>query len=85
MGYSTDSRGIKSFQPDDDEKTLYLASEMLVTGEDFKRAIIEKWGEQAWMDGSYNVAAEHIHTDCLGYDRYDPFDYTNFIVVRLNP
>lgn len=30
----------------------------------------------------FSIGAEHIHTDCIGYDQYDPSDWTNFIVIK---
>lgn len=27
------------------------------------------------------LEAEHIQTHCLGFDQYDPSDYTNFVVI----
>jgi len=29
------------------------------------------------------VAIEHIHTSCVGYDQYVSSDYTNFFVITL--
>lgn len=38
-----------------------------------------------WPDASMDdidISTEYIHTDCLGYDQYNPCDYTNYIVLE---
>lgn len=29
----------------------------------------------------FQITAEHIHTDHIGYDLYDSSDYTNYLVI----
>ena len=41
-------------------------------------------GDDANLD-DFVISAEHIHTECLYYDRYDPSDYENFIVIEYDP
>jgi hypothetical protein len=83
MGYSyrfgTD---IKTFWPDDDEKTMYIKSEGWgCTMADLMQHITDKWGEDVQMT-DIEVHSEKIHTDCLTYDLYDAGDYTDFIVLK---
>jgi len=75
MGYST---GSKSFTPDNDENTIYLQGEFSL--EDIDRIALSKWPRVSMCD--VKISTEYIQTDCLGYDQYDPGDYTCFIVVR---
>lgn len=28
-----------------------------------------------------NISTEYIHTSCLGYDEYDPSDYSNYLCI----
>lgn len=83
MGYSErkHSHGtIKTYWPDDTEDTVYLTSD----SQHSLAAIIELCKEK-WPDADFNdllFESEKIHTDCLGYDLYDPGDYTDFIIIR---
>ena len=79
MGYSTDRNGIKRFWPDDDEKTIYLSGEYSL-GE-LVLVAQEKWPDASMDD--IEISTDYIHTHCLGYNRYDPGDYTCFIVLTL--
>lgn len=83
MGYSTrpgrHGGTIKTYWPDDTEDTLYLTSD----SQHSLAAIIELCKEK-WPDVDFNdllFESEKIHTDCLGYDLYDPMDYTDFIII----
>lgn len=40
----------------------------------------EHFGENADFN-DFNIEAEYIHEDCLGYDKYDPGDYGHYIVI----
>ena len=40
--------------------------------------------KKKWPDADMNdllIESKHIQTECIGYDRYDPFDYTDFIFI----
>lgn len=88
MGYSTRPDGpsrldgggglIKTFTPDDTDDTIYLIAPSL---SDMLDAIEAKWGFVNTDD--IEISAENIHTDCIGYDLYDPSDYTDYTVVTL--
>ena len=86
MGYGTRDGSIRTFWPDDDENTMYIDSSPMVAPicmADLLQKIYEKW-EGASLT-NITIQAEKIHTDCLGYDLYDPGDYTEFIVIRRLP
>lgn len=82
MGYSTRpgnlGHTIRAFWPDDTDTELYIHAEGQ-TLQDLLDAAQEKWPGTKLEDIS--IAAEHIHTDCLGYDSYDPIDWTNFFLL----
>lgn len=84
---------IKTFEPQNTKDKLYIrANYSSVSLGDFLQQIHSHFG----LDGDalnltnapfnvldqFEISAEHIHTDCIGYDRYDPGDHTNFIVVE---
>lgn len=82
MPYGTRDAGgghlIRTFRPDDTEDVFYKRSDTTLF------EIIEKVKEK-WPDvdiENINITAEHIQTDCLGYDQYDSMDYTDFIKVE---
>lgn len=79
MGYETQN-GIKTFTPDNTETELWLPSETSM--EDLFSAIESHFGDVNTT--RLTLSAEHVHTNCLGYDAYDPGDYTNYIKVTLN-
>ena len=80
MGYSNNG---STFEPDDDENTIYLKNSNWITLADIIYIVQSKWPELSDLDSleSINISAENIHTDCLGYDLHDSGDYTNFIVI----
>jgi hypothetical protein len=72
---------ISTFWPDDTADTMYVAA-CGMSLEDILARAQEKWpGIQA---SELTVTAEHIQTDCLDYDEYDPMDYTNFICLTAD-
>ncbi len=79
MGYRMEG-AIRSFWPDDDEKTIYRAGECSL--EEILELIAEKWPDAT--PDQITITGEKIHTDCLTYDRYDSGDYTDFIVITHN-
>ena len=80
MGYGYRfGTSIKTFWPDDDDTTLYLASGWLTLADLLQHAK-DHFGEDVKME-DIEVSAENIHTDCLTYDLHDASDYTNFIVL----
>lgn len=82
MGYGTRNNGnITTFWPDDTDDTIYLEGNYSLA-EIFLKAT-EKWGNDISLD-DIDISSEYIQTDCIYYDRYDPMDYTNFIVITRN-
>ncbi len=81
MGYSTRPNSeIRTFQPDDTDDEFYIATDWESVGlSEILEKIKEKWPDLALSD--VYIEAKHIHTDCLGFDSYDPGDWTNFICV----
>ncbi|MNK10018.1 hypothetical protein D3C87_280290 [compost metagenome] len=82
MGYDFRGGGIggkiKTFWPDDDADTMYVG--YATTLAEISQKAKEKWGDDVSLE-DLEISADHIHTDCIGYDRYDSDDYTNFIVI----
>jgi len=82
MGYTTCKRWggeIQSFWPDDGDDHFYITSHSQPS-----LAAILIMAQERWPGIDPNdilIEAEHIHTDCIGYDLYDPGDYTNFIRI----
>lgn len=84
MGYTTcRATGFTSFEPDNDESTLYLSCEggASYSLDDIINNIASHFGEEANLE-DFDIEAEHIHTKYIYYDLYEPVDWTNFIVVR---
>ena len=81
MGYSYRNGGqIKDFWPDDTDNTFYIVS----NGCDNNLSNIQEKINEKWPGSSMeriHIYAERIHTQCLGYDLYDPMDYQDFLVI----
>jgi len=80
MGYTTDSRGIQNYWPDDSDSSFYIASDWATPLSEILETIKEKWPDTSLDDIS--IEAMYFHTHCIGYDLYDPGDYTNFLCIR---
>ena len=83
MGYGTrDSYqgvdGIRTFEPDDTEDSFFIADSASLS--DIINQAFAKWGNDLDFD-KLIIEPQYIHTDCLGYDRYDPGDYTNYLCI----
>jgi hypothetical protein len=72
---------IRIFSPDDTEDTLYIPSGICASS--IGEKIQAKW-PGIKLDEFY-FSAEHIQTDCLGYDHYDFMDYTDYIRITARP
>ena len=82
MGYTTrPNTQIRDFWPDDTDTTMYIESNS-ITLNDLIRKAQDKWPGIDLNDIA--ITSEEIHTQCIGYDMYDPFDYTNFIVLQIH-
>ena len=83
MGYYKDG-SIRCFEPDNDDTTFYIP---IYSGDDttiddiITRARDYFDHPDIYID-DITISAEYIHTRCLGYDQYDPGDYTNFLVIK---
>jgi len=85
MGEYNDSRGIRCFTPDDTEKEFYLNSNYTTCNLGYILELArEKWGVDIDIE-KLGIEAEYIHTDCLGYDSYDPFDYNCYLRIQYIP
>lgn len=81
MGYSTrPGTQIEDFWPDDTDTEMYIDAEFVTTLAELQEKIAEKWPDAS--AANITISSEYIHTHCLYYNRYDPGDYTNFIVIR---
>jgi len=82
MAEYINSRGIRCFQPDDTETEFYLDSSYIKFNLGYVIELArKKWGESIEIY-DIDLEAEYIHTECLGYDRYDPGDYTRYLRVE---
>lgn len=74
-----------SYTPVNDENTLFIsANDVAVDFDEIRDQINAHFGrfhKKAEL-ADFTFEAQHIHTECLGYDRYDPGDWTNYLVIR---
>jgi len=69
-----------TYWPSDSDNTIYISSDIKFN--DMLDLIKEKWPNVSLE--KINIETEYIHTDCIGYDVYDPMDYTTFIKIVNN-
>lgn len=82
MGYFTRDGGIRCYRPDDGANWFYTGSSTSM--QDILDAACKRFSitpEEALA--RIEIEAEYHHVDCLGYDRYDPSDYQNFLKITL--
>lgn len=83
MGYGTRPNrlggDIRTYWPDDTEDTMYIEGITCPTLADLLNKAQEKW--PGITPDKIQISGEKIHTDCLGYDLYDPTDWTDFIIL----
>lgn len=83
MGYKKRSgTNITDFWPDDTDKEFFISTESYVSLAEVLDKAREKWSTDVDLE-KLNIEAQHIHTYCLGYDRYDAGDYTDFLRITL--
>jgi hypothetical protein len=70
-------RSIRTFTPDDGPRIFYIAYTAKL--EQILELAQIKW--PGITPSQIDIEPQHIHTDCLGYDRYDPGDYTNYLAI----
>lgn len=79
--YIREGTSIEDFTPDDDENTFYICEHACLS------EIIDnartKWGDDVSFE-NIDIEAKYIHTECLGYDLYDPNDYTRYLKITRN-
>ncbi len=85
MGYGTRTSGfatIRTFEPDDTHNMLYIHGEHYVSMEQMLERAQAKW--PGITPSELTFGAEHINTDCLGYDKYDFIDWTTYITLNAS-
>lgn len=85
MGYTTIKHSGGSYQnfwPDNDENTLYIEAHYRgIEFEQIIESIKAHFGENSKLE-DFTIEAEHVHTECLGYDSYCSGDHTNFLCIQ---
>lgn len=74
---------IRDFTPDDTPDKFYIEGSSDI--ETIIEQAMKKWPQtnhQLNLD-RLRITSEYIHTHCLGYDLYDPGDYTNYLCIEL--
>lgn len=62
---------------------MHLDTNNPISLEDLITKINEKWPSTVYSDwAKIRIVTREIQTDCIGFDRYDPLDWTNFIIIR---
>lgn len=72
---------ITRFVPDDTEDSFYIQADYFAVE---LQEIIDLAREK-WKDIDFSllkISACHIQTNCIGHDRYDSWDYTNYILIE---
>lgn len=67
--------------PKNDKYTLYISEHAFYDLAGMIDAIKLHFGDDMII-GDYNITLEHRHTNCIGYDLYDPGDYTNYAIIE---
>lgn len=70
------------FTPDDTDVKLHISADMTtITLQEILDKAKEKW--PGAKSDQINITPEKIHTRAIYYDRYDPSDWDNYIVLEL--
>jgi len=87
MGHSTrlnqTGGSIQMYSPDDTDDSFYMISSGGVPLVDIMERAKEKW--TGILPEELSIEAEHVQTDCLGYDLYDSGDYTEYLCITAVP
>lgn len=85
MGEYRDTRNIKHYEPDNSDNTLYIRTSDTrnITMDELLEKIQNHFGDVSMSNLA--ISSEYIHTRCITYDKYDPGDYDNFIVIERIP
>lgn len=84
MAKYEDDHGIRCFAPDDTETKVHIANYMGATLQELLEVARSSFGEDVSLS-DISITSEHIHTRCLGFDAYDPDDWTDYLVLEINP
>ena len=82
MSYYKNMNGIDCFEPDNDATTLYIRSSCQYTLLEIFEKCKDYFKDNISL-GDIEITSANIHTDCLSYDQYDSWDYTDFIICTL--
>jgi hypothetical protein len=85
MGEYRDHHNRRCFTPDNTSDILYLRADSGYTIEDLRDYAATHFQHDHLQEEDIQIGAEYIHTECLGYDRYDPDDYTLYLTITLTP
>jgi hypothetical protein len=78
------NNGVKCYEPDNDRTTLYIkGSSFSYTLSEILEICKDYFGDAASLD-SIEIEVEYIQTYSIGYDEYDPSDYSCYLVCKLN-
>jgi len=66
------------FWPEDTATKIYIPGDCDM--ETILERIQAKW--PGTNLSNITIEPDYIHTTCLGYDLYDPSDYTNFLIIK---
>jgi hypothetical protein len=86
VGNFKDHRGINCFTPDNTPEKLYIHCDYSdVSFKELSESMTEHFGPKLNLD-EYSISAENIHTHAIGYDLYEPGDYSIFLcITRKKP
>ncbi len=80
MGEYRDERGLRYFTPDNTADKLYIRSGNVSDLDELLDRVQEHFGPDISLC-DIEIEAEHIQTECLGYDIHDPHDYSDYLVL----
>ena len=80
MGYGVRDKTVKTFTPDDTIEEFYIEGSS--RPDDIWLRSQARW--PGIIDQEISISAEYIQIDCIGYDRYDPTDYANFLRITAS-
>jgi hypothetical protein len=79
MGTFYREHKIRCFRPDDTPDEFYVECNDKLNVLDILTQATEKWPFIKLSE--LQIEALYIHTDCIGYDAYDPSDYTRYLCI----
>ena len=72
-----------SFWPENTNTTMYIAMYGEVDFEEILDSAKDHFKNPQLTFDEITLSVDYIHTQCVGYDLYDPSDYTKFLVITL--